>query len=232
MIPKWMNSFSVVEGMLSRFQPTATASAIGHVYQAHFVVQAEKGNAFRTSRQVSENSESFKKLDPGTQFQWEQISSNVQLHCSLRGSEAEPTTSSRYSSFQGCERSLDPRRLQRAVQHLRTNSASPKGWHRPSALGSDLRRGKVRLAFSLHTASPVKDWPKYASLSASQWLSRSVMCTLDTDLPTDHRPCTSPEQSGEGSLKCQPTCLRQRKYSQLVKDQGEDVHGTRLHPAL
>ena len=44
-----------------------------------------------------------------------------------------------------------------------------------------------------------------------------VACTLDTDLPTDHRPCTSPEQSGEELLKRQPTCLRQ-KYSQSVKD--------------
>ena len=45
-----------------------------------------------------------------------------------------------------------------------------------------------------------------------------VACTLDTDLPTDHRPCTSPEQSGEGSLQRQPMCLRQKKYSQSVKD--------------
>ena len=47
---------------------------------------------------MSENSELFKKLDPGAQFQWEQISSAVQPRRSLRGSEAEPTTNSRYSS--------------------------------------------------------------------------------------------------------------------------------------
>ena len=41
-----------------------------------------------------------------------------------------------------------------------------------------------------------------------------------------------PDQSGEGSLKRQPTCLRQRKYSQSVKDQREDVHGVRLRPTL
>ena len=51
-----------------------------------------------------------RKLDPGAQFQWERISSTVQLRHSLRGSEAEPTTSSRYSSFRGRKRSLDPRR--------------------------------------------------------------------------------------------------------------------------
>ena len=122
---------------------------------------------------MSENSELFKKLDPGAQFQWERISSAVQLRRSLRGSGAEPTTSPRYSSFRGRERSLDPRRLRRAFRHSQTNSALPKGVRRLSAFGSDMRRGKVRLAFRLHTASLVKDWPKYASLSASQRLSRS-----------------------------------------------------------
>ena len=55
-----------------------------------------RGNVFCASRQVSENSELFKKLDPGAQFQWERISSAVQLRHSQRGSEVEPTTSSRY----------------------------------------------------------------------------------------------------------------------------------------
>ena len=119
----------------------------------------------------------FKKLNPDAQFQWEQISSAVQLRRSLRGSEAEPTTSYRYSSFRGRERSLDPRRLRRADRHLGKNSASPIGLRQPSAFGSDWRREKVRLAFLLHTASPVKDRPKYASLSASQWLTRSWMQT-------------------------------------------------------
>ena len=119
-----------------------------------------RGNAFCASRQVSENSELFKKLEPGTQFQWEWISSAVQP----KGSETEPTTSSRYSSFRGREKSLDPRRLRRATRH------SPIGLRQPLAF---MKRGKVRLAFRLHTTSPDKDWPKYASLSASQWLSRS-----------------------------------------------------------
>ena len=79
-----------------------------------------RGNTFRASCQVSENSELFKKLDPGAQFKWERISSAVQPRRLLRGSEMEPTTSSRYSSFRGRERSLDPGRLQRAARHSRT----------------------------------------------------------------------------------------------------------------
>ena len=132
-----------------------------------------RGNTFRANRQVSENSELFKKLEPGAQFQWEQISSAVQPRRSQRRSEAEPTTSSWYSSFWDRERSLDPRKLRRAVRHLRTNGVSSIGLRRPSAFGSDLRWGKVRLAFRLHTASPDKDQPKDENLSASQWLSRS-----------------------------------------------------------
>ena len=119
---------------------------------------------------MSENSELFKKLDPGTQFQWERISSAVRLRHSLGGSVEEPTTSSRCCSFRGRERSLDSRRLQRAVRHSWTNSASPKGLRRPSAFGSDWRRGKVRLTFRLHTASPVKDRP---SMQAFQQASGS-----------------------------------------------------------
>ena len=33
-------------------------------------------------------------------------------------------------------------------------------------------------------------------------------------------------------MKRQPTCFRQMKYTQSVKDQREDVHGVHLHPAL
>ena len=135
-----------------------------------------RGNAFRASRQVSENSEWFKKIDPGAQFLREKISSADQPCRSLRGTEAEPTTSSR--------------RLRRATRHSRTNAVSPLGLRRPSAFGYDLRRGKVQIAFRLYTAYPVKDQPKYA------------------------------------------ICLRQRKYSQSVKDQGEEVSGARLSPAL
>ena len=92
-----------------------------------------KSNAFCASRQVSENSELFKKLEHGAQ--WERICSAGQPRCSIRGSEAVSTTSSRYSSFRGCERSLDPGRLRKAAWHSPTNSASPIGLRRPSALG-------------------------------------------------------------------------------------------------
>ena len=93
-----------------------------------------RGNAFRASRQVSENSELFKKLEPGVPFLWERISSVIQPCCSVRGFEAKPTNSSRYSSFRSRERSLDPRRLRRAIQHSQTNRASPIGLHRPLGL--------------------------------------------------------------------------------------------------
>ena len=166
----------------------------------------------------------FKKLDPGAQFQWERISSAVQPRRSLRGSEAEPTTNSRYSSFRGHERSLDPRRLRRAIRHSRTNSASPKGLRRPSAFGSDLRRGKVRLAF--HWVPPSRHGPdmqvfQQASGSPDQAYP-DPRCVYVGYRPClrDHRPCTSPDKSGEGSLQRQPMCLRQREYSQSVKDQG------------
>ena len=43
-LPDVMNSLAVVEDVLSRFfQATAAASTIGHVCQAHFEVQTEKG---------------------------------------------------------------------------------------------------------------------------------------------------------------------------------------------
>ena len=138
---------------------------------------------------MSENLELFKKLDPGAQFQRDRISSAFQPHCSLGGSELEPTTSSQYSSFRGRVRSLDQGRLRRVARHSRTNGVSPIGLRRPSVVGSDWREGKIRHAFRLHTAYPDKDRPKYASLSASQWLFRSgIPRTLDADLSTDHRP--------------------------------------------
>ena len=187
---------------------------------------------------MSENSELFKKLDPGAQFQWERISSAVQSRRSLRGSEAEPTTNSRYSSFRGRERSLDPKRLRRTFRHLRTNSASPKGLRRPSAFGSELSRGKSDSPFVSTLRPPSRTGPgmqvfQQASGSPDQAYP-DPRCVY-----VGYRPAYGPsalppppEQSGEGLLQCQPTCLRQRKYSQSVKDQREDVRGTRLRPAL
>ena len=179
----------------------------------------------------------FKKLDPGAQFQWERISSAVQPRRSLRGSEAEPTTSSRYSSFRGRERSLDPRRLRRAFRTHGQTGLRPKAYIDLQPLGLTCGEEKSDSPFvsTLHPPSrigPSMQVFQRASGSPDQAYLNPIACTLDTDLLTDHRPCTSPEQSGEGSLKRQPTCLRQRKYSQSVKDQGEDVHGARLRLAL
>ena len=153
-------------------------------------------------------------LDPGAQFQWERISSAVQPCRSLRGSEMEPTTSSRYSSFRCRERSLDPGRLQRAARHSRTNAVFPISLRRPSAFGSDWRQGKVRLTFRLYTVSPVKDRPKYCKSFSKpvalqiRHTQTLVVRTLDADLSTDHRPSAFPKQSEQGSLKRQPMCLR------------------------
>ena len=112
-IPGRTNSLAGVEGVLSRFfQTTTAAGTIEHVCQARSEAQAEKGQRVPFKPQVSENSELLKKPEPGAQFQWERTSSAVQPRLSLRGSEAEPTTSSRYSFyFRGRERSLDPERL-------------------------------------------------------------------------------------------------------------------------
>ena len=73
---------------------------------------------------MSENLELFKKRKPGTQFQCEQTSSN-QPSWSMGGSKAEPTTSSRYSSFWGRKRSLDLGRLWRVSRHSWTKIALP-----------------------------------------------------------------------------------------------------------
>ena len=117
------------------------------------------GKAFRASHQVSEKSVLFKKLDPGAQFQWKRISSIVQPRHSQRGSETEPTISSRYRSFRGRERLLNPWSLRRAAQNSQTNGVPLIGLRRPSAFGSDSRLGKVLLAFCLHTASPTRICP-------------------------------------------------------------------------
>ena len=58
------------------------------------------------------------------------------------------------------ERSLDSGRLRRALQHSQTNGILPIDLRRISAFGSDWWRGKVLLAFRLHTASPDKDRPR------------------------------------------------------------------------
>ena len=103
---------------------------------------------------------------------------------------------------------------------------------RPSAyvdLQPEWRWGKDWLTFRLHTASTVKDWPKYASLSASQWLSRS-----DIPRPPLHvrwmQTCLRTIGLGPPQSNLERDCLRQRMYSQSVKDQGEDVHSAHFCP--
>ena len=128
-----------------------------------------RGNAFHASRQVSENSELFKKLDPGAQFQRERISPAVQLRRSLRGSEAEPTTSSRYSSFRGCEKSLDLGRLRRAARHSRT-MFRPSAYADLQPLGLTRSEEKSDSLFVSTLRPPSRIGP---SLSAIPWLSRS-----------------------------------------------------------
>ena len=100
----------------------------------------------------------------------------------------------------------------------------------------EARKSPTRLSSShwvprQDTAQICKSFSKPVALQIRH-TQTPVACTLDTDLSTDHRPCTSPDKSGEGSLQRQPMCLRQREYSQSVKDQGEDVRGARLRPAL
>ena len=56
--------------------------------------------------------------------------------------------------------------------------------------------------------------------------------TLIADLPTDQQALTFPKKLEKGSYHCHPMILRQRQYGQTVKDQGEDVHGAHLRPAL
>ena len=122
-----------------------------------------RSNVFRAIRQVSGNSEWFKKLDPGAQ---------IQPCRSLRGPEAESTTSSRYSSFQGHERSLDPGRLRRALGTREQTKFRPSAYVDLQPLGLTWGEEKSNSPF-VSTPRPRQWWAKYASLSASQWLSRS-----------------------------------------------------------
>ena len=151
------------------FKATAAVRTIRHVCQARLVIQSKKGQRIPSKPPGERELGVVQEAQPGAQFKCERISSIDQPNRSTRGSEAEPTTRSQYSSFRDWERSLDPRRLQRALRHSRTNIASSfsLGW--PSALGSDLSRGKVSLAFCLHTVSFDKNRPD----EANQWFSRS-----------------------------------------------------------
>ena len=124
------------------------------------LAQSLRANAFRASRQVSENSELFKKPEPGAQFHWERILFADQPTRSARGSDAKPTTNPLYSSLRVHERSLDRGRFRRAPRHSMTNSGLSLCLRRPSALGHNLRSGKATLSLRLHTGSVANDRPK------------------------------------------------------------------------
>ncbi len=169
-----------------------------------------------------------KKLDHGAQFQWEWIFSAVQLRRLLRESDAESTTKFRCSP-----------------------SKAVKGhWTQKVTIGGSALAGKQCFAHWLTLTISLWVWLE-ARKSPTRLLSphcvhrqgSTLVCkpvalqighsrttvarSLDADLSTDHRSSSSPEQSGGGLLK-----LQQRKYSQSVKDQGEDVDGTRVRLAL
>ena len=160
---------------------------------------------------MSENSVLFKKFHPGSQFEWERISSIVQLRPSQRESEAEPTTSSRYSSFRVHERSLDPRRLRKAARQSGTNKQTsayvdlqPLGLtageeksdspfvstlHPPSRIGTNIQVFQEASGFQIrHTQTPVAG-------------------TVDADQSTDHRPSASPQLIGEFRLILSLSCI-------------------------
>ena len=216
MTPKRTNPIAVVEGVESRFfHPSAAAGTIRHIYQTRFESQSQRGNAFRASRLVSENSALFKKLEAGVQFYWERISSSEQPSRSTSGSEAAPTTRSPYSSFRDQERSLDRGSLRRALRH------SAKTVH------FSLAYGNSQPHFPPSRIDPGRPTFQRANVEHSE---TPIVVTLITDLSADHEFSTSPQQRGEGLSQRPPIAFRQEKYRQLVKNQGEDVHGALFCP--
>ena len=121
MTPKRASSIAVVESVQIRFfKVTVAAEAIGYVCQTRFECPVAKGQRVvskppgeRELEIVLEAQTRHPLLLIVNLFQW------LASH-STRGSEAEPTTNSRYSFFQDRERSLEPGRLRRALKHSRT----------------------------------------------------------------------------------------------------------------
>ena len=138
-IPEQTNSLAVVEGVLRRFfQTTAGASTIGHFCYSCSDVQAGKGQRVPCK-------------PPGERelgiVQETRTWHPIPLGADLPHRSAAPLTErvrsgaqhySRYSSFRGRERSLNPERLRRAVRHSQTDGASPLGLR----LGIWLEAGK------------------------------------------------------------------------------------------
>ena len=165
------------------------------------------------------------------------ISSAVQPRRSLRGPEAEPTTNSRYSSFRGRERSLDPRRLRRAFRHSRTNSASPIGLRRPSAFGLTGGEEKSDSPFVYTLRPPSRTGP---SMQVFQQASGSP----DQAYPDPHcvyvgyRPVYGPSALHlpraiwRGIVEVPTDVPWAEEVQPISKGSGEDVRGARLCPAL
>ena len=135
-------------------KPLAQRGQSGMSARLPLEFKTKRGSAFCSSRQVSKNS-LFKKPETCTQFQCERTFSIVQPSRSTRGSEAEATTRSRYSSFRVRDRSLDPERLRRALRCSRTNGASRFKVRRPSALGSDETRDGIAFVSTLCTSTRI-----------------------------------------------------------------------------
>ena len=177
---------------------------------------------------MSENSELFKKLDPDAQFQWERISSAVQPRRSLRGSEAEPTTNSRYNSFRGCHWTQEGYEGSFGNHGQTVFRSAAYVDLQPLGLTGGDEKSDSPFVSTLRPPS---------SIGPGMQVFQQASGSLDQAYQDPRRTyfgCRPfcPEQSGQGLLKRLSTCLRQRKYSQSVKNQGEDVLGARLRPAL
>ena len=157
--------------------------------------QSLRGNAFRASRQVSENSEFFKKLEPIAQF--ERISAGNQPSPSTRGSEAEPTTNSRYSSFRSRESSL-ARKFTEGLTAL----TGELYLQRPTTT-LDFKIGPQARKNDSHLLSPHRV-PRQGSAEESQsfsepvglqiqYLQTPISKTLVANLSAGHRASTFPK---------------------------------------
>ena len=176
--PKRANSLAIVEGVRNRFFLTTTAAeAIGHVCQTYFecIIRHISQTHFDCTRVpckppgelelgVVQEARTWRPiplranlLQRPAELPHEKIFSSDQPSCHTKRSEAEPTTNSQYSSFRDRERSLDRESLRRAFRHLRVNVAVPLVLRRPSASGSDSRRGKIYHSFCPYTESLDKD---------------------------------------------------------------------------
>ena len=228
--PKWADSLAVSSRpLLQRAQSGMSAKPASKA-------QPARGNALQANRQVSKNSELFKKPKSSAQFHWERISSYDQPSRSSSGSELMPTIKSQYSSFLDRERSLDPRRLRRALQYSANNSFSPLCLRQLSALGLDFRRGKAFFTFCPYTISFVKDRPRKANLSASQWLSRSGIPKPPLQRrwwQTCLRTIGHTQSNLERDCFSAPSrALKREEYGQSIKGHGENVHSARLSLAF